>query len=118
MRIAELESREDTTSEEYQKRQIIRQASLLLASEKLKLLEEILARSRNLDEGVTQFRKLMIEPAVNIPHEESLRKLGEQPNVNEVHKIVESEEEMLRLLNEGWELVRELNGDRFLMKRT
>jgi len=38
-------------------------------------------------------------------------------NENGVHRIAEGVRELERLLNEGWELVRELNGDRFLMRR-
>jgi len=31
---------------------------------------------------------------------------------------LDDEDEMLRLLDEGWKRVRELNGDRFLMRRS
>ena len=41
-------------------------------------------------------------------------KLNEEPDTQ--HKIVESEEEMLQLLNEGWTLVQQLNGDKYLLR--
>ena len=55
--------------------------------------------------------KLRTEQAFEAPPEERLRRLGKS---NNAHRIVESEDEMLRLLDEGRELVRELNVDRFL----
>lgn len=56
--------------------------------------------------------KLRTEQALEAPPEERLRRLGDKSN--NAHRIVESEDEMLRLLDEGRELVRELNVDRFL----
>jgi len=105
---------EDIQSEEFQKRQLLRQAALLLPQDKLKLLQEILARERSIDVAVDEFRKLRTESGPQVPPEERLRRLGDESN--NCHKIVESEDEMLQLLDEGWELVRELNGDRFLMR--
>jgi len=90
---------EDVTSKDYQKRQLLRQAALLLPEDKLRMLQEILARTDDIDKAVEEFRKLR-----------------KQVNYGE-HKVVQSEEEMLRMLDEGWELVRELNGSKFLMKK-
>ena len=90
---------EDVQSEEFQKRQLLRQASLLLPEEKLGMLREILARTVDLDDAVEEFRKLREEP-------------------DDEARVVEGEDEMVRLVQDGWELVRELNdGDRFLMRR-
>lgn len=107
---------EDLTSEDYQKRQLLRQAALLLPQDKMRLLQELLARSQNLDEAVDEFRKLRAD-SISVPPENRLRKLSENLN-NGPHLIVSDEDKMLRLLDAGWELVRELSGDRFLMKRS
>jgi integrase len=91
---------EDVQSEEFQKKQLLRDASLILSSEKLKLLTELLARTTNIDEGIEEFRKLQ-----------------EAPTNQTDHRLVESEDEMMKLLNQGWELDREINHGKFLMKK-
>jgi integrase len=91
---------EDVQSEEFQRKQLIRQAALLLPEEKLRRLQELLAREKNIDVAVEEFRKLR-----------------EQPEKNGTYNVVNSESEMLRKLQEGWELVRELNGNKFLLKK-
>ena len=83
---------EDTQTDEFQKKQLLRQASILLPEDKLAMLREILARTKNIDEAVEKFKGLV----------------GEQKtNGNGSVKVVNSEEEMLDKLNEGWELLRE-----------
>ena len=51
------------------------------------------------------------------PITEEFRRLREQPN-NGSHNVIDNEETMLEMLNEGWTLVRELNGNKFLMRKT
>jgi hypothetical protein len=51
------------------------------------------------------------------PITEEFRRLREPPN-NGSHKVIDNEETMLEMLSEGWELVRELNGSKFLMRRS
>ncbi|RLC72147.1 MAG: hypothetical protein DRI26_03590 [Chloroflexi bacterium] len=69
------------------------------SDERIQKLAEILQRARTVDEAAEEFRSLL------------------NANENGVHRIAEGVRELERLLNEGWELVRELNGDRFLMRR-
>lgn len=61
------------------------------SDERITKLQEILQRSANVDEATGGFRKL-----------------GEEAKTVE-HKLVEPEKEMLNLLNQGWELEKELN---------
>jgi hypothetical protein len=69
--------------------------------DKLQKLREVLARENDIDLAVEEFRKIQEESA----------------NQTE-HRLVDSEDEVLRLLNNGWELDRELNGGgRFIMRR-
>jgi hypothetical protein len=90
--------------EEMRRKQMLDTARMLgYGDEKLARLKEILERSRTVDEAVEEFRKL-----------------EEQPKpVNGGYDVVSGEAEMLKRLQEGWILERELNGDnKFLMKRS
>lgn len=70
-----------------------------------------------MDDVRDEFRKLRTEPMAEPPPEDRLRRLGEQSHKDSNYEIIGEEDEMLQMLNEGWELVRELNGDKFLMKK-
>jgi integrase len=72
--------------------------------DQLKRLEDILARARNMDEAISEFRRLKDENA--------------NGNGNGKHIIAKSEPELLQRLNEGWNLVQNLNGDKFLLQRS
>ena len=71
-----------------------------LPEEKLRALEEILARSKVMDEAIREFRKLQ-----------------EQPNNGREFRVVQGEEALLKHLREGWELMKELNHDKYLLKK-
>ena len=90
---------EDVKSEEFQRQQLLRQASLLLSPDKLEMLKNIMATERNLDEVVKEFRRLTL-----------------QPN-NGTYEVVTGEEMMLKRLSEGYKLETELNGDKYLVMR-
>jgi len=88
------------------RRQLLQSAQLMgFDEERLKRLEEALMRTQTIEEGIETFRRFGEEN-----HDES--------DVQPTAKIVRGDDELLDALNEGWELVRELNGDRFLMRRT
>ena len=91
---------ETLNEDDLRRKQMLDTARILgYGDEKLAKLKEILERSRTVEEAVEEFRKL-----------------EEKPN-NGDYDVVSGEAEMLRRLEEGWTLVRELNGDKFLMKR-
>jgi hypothetical protein len=69
--------------------------------DQLKRLEDILARAKDMDEAISEFRRLKDEGA----------------NGNGKHIIAKSEPELLRRLDEGWNLVQNLNGDKFLLQK-
>lgn len=75
--------------------------------EKLKKLEDVLARSKDLDEGISEFRKLgegeQAQPIEN--------KQRQPKNI-----IVKGDTELLRKLEDGYSLVQSLDADKFLMK--
>jgi len=72
-----------------------------LEEEKLRRLEEILARAKNMDEAIEKFRRLQEEP--------------DPPRKNSI-KIVKGDQTLIKHLEEGWTLIKELNHDKYLLK--
>ncbi|MCJ7762751.1 site-specific integrase [Candidatus Bathyarchaeota archaeon] len=72
--------------------------------EQLRRLEDILARAKDMDEAITEFRRLKDEGATSA-------------NGNGKHIIAKGEPELLQKLNEGYSLVQSLNEDRFLLQK-
>lgn len=68
--------------------------------DQLKKLEDILARAKDMDEAITEFRRLK-----------------DEAKQNGKHVIARGEPELLRRLDEGWNLVQNLNGDKFLLQK-
>lgn len=74
--------------------------------ERLKRLEEILARAKDIDEGIKEFRRFQEEQDSETMH-----------NGNGKHVIVEGATDLLHRLENGWELVQPLNHDKYLLQR-
>lgn len=72
--------------------------------EQLKRLEEVLARAKDIDEGIREFRKFQEEQSETTT------------NGNGEYAVVEGEGELLRRLENGWGLVQSLNGDKYLLQ--
>lgn len=90
-------------TEEIRKRQLLDTARLLgFGEERLKRLEEILAREKNVDEAIEQFKKIREEP-------------DDPPRPNNHVKIVEGDEVLIEHLNQGWTLIKELNHNKYLL---
>jgi len=70
----------------------------------LKKLEDVLARSKDMDEAITEFRKLKDEAET-------------ASTTKAKHVIAKGDAELLRHLDDGWNLVQTLNEDRFLLQR-
>ncbi len=94
----------DVQSDEYQKKQLLRQAMLLLPEDKLERLKEILARTKDVDEGIRQFRKFREDEN------------GTMTDGNGKYVVVQGETELLRRLENGWRLAQPLNGDKYLLR--
>jgi len=89
-------------SEEIRKRQLIDTARLLgFGDERIRRLEEVLARAKNVDEAIDEFKKLQEEPE-------------DPPKPNSV-KIVRGEKELIKHLEQGWRLIKELNHDKYVI---
>jgi integrase len=74
--------------------------------EKLKRLEEVLARSKNVDEGIQEFRRFQEE--------------GESEVINGDGRycVVHGEMELMQKLSNNWKLVQSLNGDKYLLQNS
>ena len=88
---------EDVLSEEFQKKQFLLTARTMFP-DKAEMIEKILARHRTVERASPEIQKLF------------------SPNDREA-KTASSEEEMVELVSQGWDLVKELNGGRYLLKR-
>jgi integrase len=89
--------------EEMRKRQLVDTARLLgFGDEKLSRLQEVLARAKTTDEAIEKFKRL-----------------GENPEPKEDNgvKVVSGEKALVDHLKQGWTLVKELNHDKYLLKK-
>ena len=89
--------------EEIRKKQLLDTARLMgFGEEKLRRLEEVLARAKTTDEAIEEFKKLSENPT------------DPQQKNNNI-KIVKGEKELLSHLENGWTLVKELNHNKYLI---
>jgi integrase len=73
----------------------------------LKRLEEVLARSKDVDEAITEFRRFKEEP-------EDKPKRAHDGNGK--YLVAKTEEELIQRLHDGWKLVQSLNHDKYLLE--
>jgi len=77
--------------------------------DKIKKLEDALARAKSVDDAISQFRRLKDEDS----HEN-------RPNGNlarSVYSVIRGEAELVQRLNHGWNLVKSLSEDKYLLER-
>lgn len=74
--------------------------------DQLKKLEDALARAKDVDEAITEFRRLKDDA-----------KAASNGNGHGKHVIAKGESELVQKLDDGWSLVQTLNEDRFLLQR-
>jgi hypothetical protein len=74
----------------------------------LRKLEEVLARAKTVDEGITEFRRLQ---------EESKAKPRTVHDGNGKYLVANSEDEMIQRLHEDWRVVQALNHDKYLLEK-
>lgn len=91
---------EDVMSEEYQKKQLLMSVRLMFP-DKADLIAEILARYRTVEEATPEIQELINPPETN----------------DREARTVSSEEQMVKLVSQGWDLITELNGGSYLLKR-
>ena len=74
--------------------------------DQLRKLEDVLARAKDVDEAITEFRRLKDDA-----------KAASNGNGHGKHIIAKGESERVQKLDDGWSLVQTLNEDRFLLQR-
>lgn len=92
-----LTTRKARDVEDVRKKQFLLTAEMLFP-DKLEEIRNILGRYKVFSEATDEIQELI------------------RPNNREA-RTVSSEEEMVELVSQGWDLVRELNGSKFLLKR-
>lgn len=73
--------------------------------DQLKKLEEVLAKAKDVEEGISEFRKFSDQADTTT-----------QPKKQPQHFIVKGDSELIKNLDSGYSLVKTLDNDRFLMK--
>jgi len=73
--------------------------------EQLRKLEEVLAKAKDVEEGISEFRKFSDQADTTT-----------QPKKQPKHFIVKGDSELIKNLDSGYSLVKTLDNDRFLMK--
>ncbi|MBA7674491.1 hypothetical protein ES703_82705 [subsurface metagenome] len=96
--VASLTVYEDVESEEYQRKQFLLQAALWVPANKLEILKNLMATERNLEEVVSEFHRMT------------------RQSDNGTHKIIQGKDELIKLLDEGYEFVEKLSEDEYVVK--
>jgi integrase len=109
--------RESGSTEELRKKQILDMVKVLgFSDDKIKRVEEALAKYENADEAMEEIRKL----SLSIGGRD--RKNGDSDDANgrdrrRSYIIIKGERQLVDSLNDGWNLVKELPEDKFILKR-
>lgn len=100
------------------------------SDEKIKLFEEILQRSKDSDEAFEEFRKLQDEPMQKTNEDKTKPVQEHKPTQSDTpqqkytvskhspnkYTVAKGEEELVRKLDNGWNLVQTLSEDKYLLK--
>ena len=101
-------------TEDLRKKQILDTAKVLgYPDDRIKRIEEALAKYERVDEAFEEIKKLSSNPTKEGPIEKISREW--RPRKHEI-RIVQGEQSLVRLLNEGWDLVKEISDDKFILK--
>jgi integrase len=78
--------------------------------EELKKLDEILARAKDVDEAIQEFRRLR--------EEKPEKKSKTMHDGNGRYLVAKSEEELIQRLHDGWKLIQPLNHEKYLLQHS
>ncbi len=106
-------------SEEQRKRQILDTVKLLgYSDDKIKRVEEVLAKYKNIDDGLDEIKKLSLYS--NKEQKPAENKTGTTNKYNLISrevKIIKGETKLLHSLNHNWNLIKELSDQRFVVQK-
>jgi integrase len=93
-------------------------------ADKIKQFEDLLQRAKDPDEAFAEFRKLQGEPAPQefkkLTDDTSLQKPAPQrskPLHQQKYSVAKGENELVKRLDDGWNLVKSLSEDKYLLER-
>jgi len=111
--------KQEASVEELRKKQVLDTVRILgFSDDKIKRVEEALARYERVDEALDEIRKLESGSYKLANENRRQRDAREEKHACGNAKVVRGEQGLVRSLNEGWELVKELSNDKFLLKRS
>ena len=90
---------------EREPRQIQTMKDMGFKDDEIKRFEDVLARSKDVDEAITEFRRFKDNPKTRTNH-----------NGNGKFLVAKNEAELIQKLQDGWELVRPLKNNKFLIQ--
>ena len=106
-------------SEEQRKRQILDTVKLLgYSDDKIKRVEEALAKYKNVDEGLEEIKKLSLKSSKE--QKSTTKKVGSTNQYrykNREVKIIKGENRLLHSLNHNWDLIKKLSDQRFVVQK-
>jgi integrase len=86
--------------------------------EKIKRLSEVLQRSKDLDEGIGEFKRLEDDDKPPADNAHLSKKLQRSPlTCSGKYSVAKGENELVRRLDDGWNLVKSLSEDKYLLER-
>jgi site-specific recombinase XerD len=107
------------SDEDFRKRQILDTAKLLgFSQDKIKKVEEALAKYDRADDALDEIKKLNLESRGRERSRSSNQYATNGDGRRDRVKIVRGEQGLVKSLNEGWDLVRELSDEKFVLKRS
>lgn len=109
-----------TSIEQLRKKQVVDMAKLLgFSDEKIKKVEEALAKYEKVDEALEEIKKLSLQPHKVRNQRNSQEDCDVEDNCKKHEvQVVRGEKRLVRSLTDGWDLVKELSDDRFVLKKS
>jgi len=106
-------------SEEQRKRQILDTVKLLgYSDDKIKRVEEVLAKYKNIDDGLDEIKKLSLTSnKEQKPTENKTETTNKYSLMSREVRIVKGENKLLHSLNHNWDLIKELSDQRFVVQK-
>jgi hypothetical protein len=101
-----------TFNEELRKKQVLDMVNILgFSDDKIKKVEEALAKYENVDDALDEIKKLSLNSHAYAKQNKSI----DQGKARV--RIVRGEQRLIGLLSEDWDLVKELSHNRFLLRK-
>jgi integrase len=85
--------------------------------DELRKLEEILARAKDVDQAITEFRRFKDEPSGS-GEQKGKRKTRTKQDGNGKYLVAKGEDELIGRLRDGYRLVQPLNHDKYLLENS